>query len=87
MARVVVRDRFTGKRYEIEVYPENTAEDVINTLVDSGIIQSSPGQGWEWRLVDSRGFQLPSNTRVIDWLSRTGEQTELMLTAHWTGGA
>lgn len=86
MARVVVRDRFSGKRYEIEVYPENTAAEVINTLVEAGMIQGSPGQGWEWRLIDSRGLQLPSNIKVVEWLSRTGEQTELMLTAHWTGG-
>lgn len=86
MARLVIRDRFTGRRYELEVFPENTVDDVINALIDGRYISSAPGEGYEWILIDSRGVQIPPNARILNWISESGNENEVWLTARWKGG-
>ena len=59
--KLIVRDRFSGKRYELDIFEENTAKDVIDTLIEEGLIRPTPGEGYEWILIDSRFVHIPPN--------------------------
>ncbi len=82
--KLIVRDRLSGKRYELEIFEENTAKDVIDALIDSGLIRPTPGEGYEWILLDSRFVQIQSNERIS---SRFGSgEGEVFLVARVVGG-
>jgi hypothetical protein len=84
--KLVVRDRLSGKRYELEIFEENTAQDVIDTLIESGLIRPTPGQDWQWILVDSRFTQIPPNERVSSRISSSSGENEVFLIAIASGG-
>lgn len=85
MPTIIIRNRLSGRRYEVEVDPTHTVKDVIDVLIEGGYIQPAPYEGWEWRLMDSSGFMLPPDARIVDWISGSGEDT-FWLFAHYAGG-
>ncbi|MCF8885703.1 MAG: hypothetical protein L4877_07965 [Aigarchaeota archaeon] len=84
--KLVVRDRISGKRYELEVFEENTAKDVIDSLIEAGLIRPTPGEGYEWILLDSRFVQIHPNEKIVSRLSYGSEEAEVYLVARVTGG-
>lgn len=72
----VVRDKLSGKHYVIQLYPENTAEDMIKALIQSQLIPSTSRR--KWRLADSMMYQLPPDVRVVEWLSQTRSKGGIM---------
>jgi hypothetical protein len=84
--KLVVRDRLSGKRYELEIFEENTGKDVIDTLIESGLIKPSPGEGYEWILVDSRFIQIHPDERISSRLYSGSEENEVFLVARVVGG-
>ncbi len=85
--RLVVRDRFSGKRYELEIFEENTAKDVIDTLIEGGYIRPTPGEGYEWVLVDSRYIQISPNEKIVSRIYSSGSgEAEVYLVAVVSGG-
>jgi molybdopterin/thiamine biosynthesis adenylyltransferase len=83
--KIIVRDRISGKRYELDILEEHTAKDVIDVLVEERLIRPSPGEGYEWILVDPRFIQIPPNERVASRLSGAGEN-EVFLIARFIPG-
>lgn len=83
--KLIVRDRISGKRYELEVFEENTAKDVIDSLIDAGFIRPTPGEGYEWILLDSRFVQIHPNEKIISRCYGS-EEAEVYLVARVTGG-
>jgi hypothetical protein len=77
---LTVHDRLSGKKYRLEVFEENTAKSVINVLIKKGLIGSSPGQDYEWALVDSRFYQIFPDERIIPRAS-SNEEGEVYLIA------
>jgi hypothetical protein len=84
--KLVVRDRLSGKRYELEIFEENTAKDVIDALIESGLIKPSPGEGYEWVLVDPRFVQIHPDERISSRLHSGSEENEVFLVARVVGG-
>jgi hypothetical protein len=84
--RLVVRDKMSGKRYVLEIFEENTAQDVINTLIESGLIRPTPGPQWEWVLIDSRFFLILSDERISSRVSSGSGENEVFLVARPYGG-
>lgn len=85
--KLVVRDRLSGKRYELEVFEENTAKDIIDALIEAGLIRPTPGEGYEWILLDSRFVQIHPNEKISSraYSSSSGE-AEVYLVARVAGG-
>jgi hypothetical protein len=84
--KIIIRDRYSGKRYELEIFEENTARDVIDALIDSGLIRPTPGEGFEWVLLDSRLIQILPNQKVSSRLSPGGGENEIFLAVVPSGG-
>lgn len=85
--KLVVRDRLSGKRYELEVFEENTAKDVIDALIEAGLIRPTPGEGYEWILLDSRFVQIHPNEKISSSVYSSGtEEAEVYLVARVAGG-
>jgi hypothetical protein len=57
-----------GKRYTLEVFKDNTAGDVIDALIESGLIKPSPGVGYAWALVSPR-LEIPYDEKILEALS------------------
>lgn len=38
--------KYPKRRYELEVYEENTVDDLIEALIESGLINAQPKQGY-----------------------------------------
>jgi hypothetical protein len=73
-----------GKRYTLEVFKDNTAGDVIDALIESGLIKPSPGVGYAWALVSPRLLEIPYDEKILEALS-PGEN-EVFLIAKPMGG-
>jgi len=73
-----------GKRYTLEVFKDNTAGDVIDALIESGLIKPSPGVGYAWALVSPRLFEIRYDEKILEALS-PGEN-EVFLIAKPMGG-
>jgi hypothetical protein len=73
-----------GKRYTLEVFKENTAQDVIDALIESGLIKPSPGVRYAWALVSPRLFEIRYDEKILEALS-PGEN-EVFLIAKPMGG-
>jgi len=58
-----------GKRYTLEVFKDNTAGDVIDALIESGLIKPSPGVGYAWALVSPRLLEIPYDEKILSALS------------------
>jgi hypothetical protein len=86
MMKLIVRDRLSGKRYELEIFEENTAKDVIDALIESGLIRPTPGEGYEWILLDSRFVQIHPNEKLSSRLYSGSEENEVFLVARVVGG-
>ncbi|MEM1550300.1 MAG: hypothetical protein QXR13_00020 [Candidatus Bathyarchaeia archaeon] len=84
--RLIVRDRISGKRYELEIFEENTAKDVIDSLIEAGLIGPTPGEGYEWILLDSRFVQIHPSEKIASRYSHGSEGAEVYLVARVTGG-
>jgi hypothetical protein len=84
--KLVVRDRLSGKRYELEIFEENTGKDVIDTLIESRLISPSPGEGYEWVLIDSRFVQIHPDERISSRLYSGNGENEVFLAARVVGG-
>ncbi|MEM3820000.1 MAG: hypothetical protein QXF08_06110 [Nitrososphaerota archaeon] len=84
--KLIVRDRISGKRYELEIFEENTVKDVIDSLIESGLIRPTPGEGYEWILLDSRFVQMHPNEKISSRYLYGSEGAEVYLVARVTGG-
>jgi hypothetical protein len=83
--KLVVRDSLSGKSYELKIFKETTAREVIDTLIESGLIRPTPGPQWEWVLIDSRFFKIPSDERISSRVSSGSGENEVYLSAIvWT---
>jgi hypothetical protein len=67
--RLIVRDIYSEKRYEFEIFEETTAQDIIDTLIDLGFIGPSPREGYQWILTDSKFIQILPNEKLSSRLS------------------
>jgi len=81
---LTVIDRLAGKRYTLVVFKDNTAGDVIDALIESGLIKPSPEVGYAWALVSPRLFEIPYDKKILEALS-PGEN-EVFLIAKPMGG-
>jgi hypothetical protein len=81
---LTVINRVVGKRYTLEVFKENTAQDVIDALIESGLIKPSPGVRYAWALVSPRLFEIRYDEKILEALS-PGEN-EVFLIAKPMGG-
>jgi len=79
--KIIVRDKLLGERYELEIFEETTAEDVIDALIESGLIRP----GYEWVLIDSRLVFIRPNEKISSRLSPESGENEVFLVA-WSGG-
>jgi uncharacterized ubiquitin-like protein YukD len=67
--KLIVIDRLSGKKYELEGFEESTAQEVIDDLIDVGFIRPSPGERFEWVLLDSKLKQILPNEKLSSRLS------------------
>jgi len=61
--RVTITDEKTGRSFEVEVYPENTPNEIIEMLVKEGYIQPAPS-GYYWVLA-LQGEELDPYTPIV----------------------
>jgi uncharacterized ubiquitin-like protein YukD len=80
-----INDRLTGETYELEVSEETTAEEVIDMLIEEGLIVPAPGVGYEWMLLDSRFIMISPDERITSRVSSSGKN-EVYLCARWYMG-
>jgi len=66
---LTVINKVAGKRYTLEVFKDNTAGDVINALIELGLIKPSPEVGFAWALVSPRLFEIPYDKKILEALS------------------
>jgi hypothetical protein len=79
--KLVVRDRLSGKRYELKILKGTTAREVIDTLIESRLINPSPGEGFDWILIDSSFIQIQPDERVSSRVSSGSGEIEVYLLA------
>jgi hypothetical protein len=53
----------------LEGFEESTAQEVIDDLIDVGFIRPSPGERFEWVLLDSKLRQILPNEKLSSRLS------------------
>jgi len=67
--KLIVRDKVSEKRYELEIFEENTAKDVIIALIEEGLIKPIPIEGCQWVLTDSEGSRIIPDEELSSRLS------------------
>mgnify|MGYP000206235146 CR=1 FL=1 len=77
--RISIRDAKTGKIFELEAYPENTPNDLIETLIEEGYIESYPGGNPEYIwVINYKGRQIPSNMSLSEAGVTDGAELDLI---------
>jgi hypothetical protein len=72
--KLIVWDRVSGKRHELEIFEETTAQDVIDALIGEGLIRSYYGELFdEWILIDSKYVRIHPNERIVPRISSNGK--------------
>jgi hypothetical protein len=79
---LTVIDKLSGRRYALGIFEENTAKDVIDILIERGLIKPTPGEGFQWALTDRSGSVISPAERLS---SRLPER-EVFLVARPVGG-
>jgi hypothetical protein len=79
---LTVIDKLSGRRYTLGIFEENTAKDVIDTLIERGLIKPTPEEGYQWALTDRSGSVISPAERLS---SRLPER-EVFLVARPVGG-
>jgi hypothetical protein len=62
--KLYVENEYSGLRYELKIFGENTAGDVINILIEEGLIGPTPKEGYQWVLKDKSGSIINHNDRL-----------------------
>jgi len=77
--KITVVDKKSGKSYDLEVYPENTPNDILGVLIEEGYIPQYPGDNPQFFWVLSyRNSQLDPDIPIVNQGVYDGAQIELL---------